>query len=363
MIDKLEAWLCLKSAPELGQKGTLALLKQFPDPQEFVGNPQHEVYDLSALKPASKEHLLKASLPEAMQKSLVLKDDQGIDFVCLGDSNYPATLQKIANPPLILYYKGDLGKALQGINLAVVGTRKPSFYGGQMCRKLLKPVCEKGVCVISGLAVGIDTIAHQTALAVGGKTIGVLASGLDQIYPPSNKELAARICENGALVSEYEPGSELERWNFPDRNRIISALSQAVLIIEGAIDSGAMLTAKFAKEQGKPLYALPGNINNHNAAGPNLLIRQGATLLGSADDLLHDLGLGNDEPEQLEILTVLNIDEQVLYDLLAAEQREMSFDEFILSTGFGFGKLSSVLLSLELKGLIARSSGNSFLKL
>lgn len=363
MIDKLAAWLCLKSAPELGQKSTLALLKQFPDPQEFVGNPEHEVYNSQILKPAAREHLQQAILPESMQKSKILREERGISYVCLSDPDYPQALKYISNPPLILYSRGDLAKALQGVNLAVVGTRKPSYYGTQMCRKLLKPVCENGACIISGLAVGIDTVAHQTALTAGSKTIAVLASGLEQIYPPSNRDLAARICENGALISEYEPGSELERWNFPDRNRIISALAKAVLIIEGAIDSGAMLTARFALEQGKPLFALPGNINNQNAAGPNLLIRQGATLLGSADDLLNDLGLGNDEPEQLEILPVLNIDEQVLYDLLAAEQREMSFDEFILSTGFGFGKLSSVLLSLELKGLIARSSGNSFLKL
>ncbi len=363
MIDKLAAWLCLKSAPELGQKGTLALLRQFPDPQEFVGNPEHALYEIPSLKPSTREHLQKAVLADALQKSMNLREERGIDYVCLGDPDYPQALKLITNPPLILYFRGDLAKVLQGVNLAVVGTRKPSYYGTQMCRKLLKPVCDKSVCIISGLAVGIDTVAHQTALTAGSKTIAVLASGLEQIYPPSNRDLAARICENGALISEYEPGSELERWNFPDRNRIISALAKAVLIIEGAIDSGAMLTARFALEQGKPLFALPGNINNQNAAGPNLLIRQGATLLGSADDLLNDLGLTKKAAEQLEIVPVLSAEEQSVFDLLATEQREISFDEFMLSTGFGFGKLSSILLSLELKGLIARAGGNSFFKL
>ena len=230
-----------------------------------------------------------------------------------------------------------------------------------MARKILTPLCEKGINVVSGLAMGIDTIAHQTALKAKTKTIAVFASGLDTIYPPMNKILAERIIENGALVSEYEPSSKLERWNFPSRNRIISALSQAIFVVEGSLNSGAMLTANFALEQNKPLYALPGNINNRNAQGPNLLIRQGATLVSSADDLLYDLGLGSSEKEQLEFIPDLSPEEQSIYDTLSQEQREITFDEFMIKTGLGFGKLSTLLLSLELKGLIAKSSGNSYI--
>jgi len=362
-MDKLIAWLCLKSAPELGIKGTLELLKRYPDPREFVGNSGHELYTDYPLKPATKEYLLSASQPPIAERSISILNKLGIRYLTLSDKEYPKALKVIAEPPLILYFLGDLASALQGITFAVVGTRKPSAYGIQMCGKLLSPLCEKGICIVSGLAMGIDTEAHQTALRSNSKTIAVLASGLEQIYPQTNKALAEKIVQHGALVSEYEPGSELERWNFPDRNRIISALAQAVLVIEGPVDSGAMLTAKFAIEQGKPLYALPGNINNRNAAGPNLLIRNGACLVSSVKDLLSDLGFSEANQEQLELMPVLSTEEQQIYDLLASEQREISFDEFILKTGFSFGKLSSTLLNLELKSLVARSSGNSFLKI
>lgn len=362
MIDKLKAWLCLKSAPELGIKGTLELLKRYPEPREFVGNSRHELFTEYPLKHTTKEYLLSASLPPIAERSITLLNEMDLHYLTLGDPEYPTALKAISEPPLILYYRGDLATALQGISLAVVGTRKPSAYGVQMCGKLLKPLCEKGVCIVSGLAMGIDTIAHQSSLSAGSRTIAALASGLETIYPPTNKALAERIVQNGALVSEYEPGSELERWNFPDRNRIISALAQAVLIVEGHLGSGAMLTAKFAIDQGRPLFALPGNINNSNAAGPNLLIRNGAKLISSANDLLNDLGLNPEAGEQMEIVPLLSAEEQLIFDLLASEQREISFDEFMLKTGFGFGKLSSSLLNLELKGLVAKSSGNSFLK-
>lgn len=363
MTDKLKAWLCLKSAPELGIKGTQELLKRYPDPREFVGNGHHELYTNYALRPATRDYLLSTGLPPVAERSISLLNELGIRYLTLSDSDYPQALKAISEPPLILYYLGDLASALQGISLAVVGTRKPTTYGVQMCRKLLSPLCEKGVCIISGLAMGIDTVAHQSAISAGSRTIAVLASGLETIYPPMNRILAERIIRNGAVISEYEPGSKLERWNFPDRNRIISALAKAVFIVEGAKDSGAMLTAKFAKEQNKPLFALPGNINNRNAEGPNLLIRNGANLISSPSDLIKDLGLENEQEQQLEIVPVLNAEEQVIFDLLATEQREMSFDELMLKTGFGFGKLSSVLLSLELNGTIAKSGGNCYQKI
>ncbi len=361
-MNKLQTWLCLKSAPLLGQRNTLELLQNYPNPQDFVGNPAHPVYQSAKLKPATIEHLSSCVLPENYNRILALLEKHQIQYLCLTDPDYPVALKEIFAPPLILYYKGDLSGTLKDICLAVVGTRKPTSYGVEMCRKLLSPVCAKGVNIISGLAMGIDTIAHQTALKAKTKTIAVFASGLDSIYPPMNKELADSIIANGALVSEYEPGSKLERWNFPSRNRIISAFANAVFVVEGSLNSGAMLTAKFAVEQNKPLFALPGNINNRNAQGPNSLIKQGAFLVSSADDLLKNLGLTVTTKEQLELIPELSAEEQALYDILSSAQKELTFDDFMLKTGLGFGKLSTLLLNLELKGLVAKSSGNSYLK-
>ena len=361
-MERYKAWLCLKSAPLLGTKGMLELLQNYPDPQDFIGNPSHPVYQSGKLKPATIKHLSEFTLPEDSKRIITLMEKHQLQYICLTDPDYPAALKEIFDPPLILYYKGDLPGTLKDLCIAVVGTRKPTSYGVEMCRKLLSPLCAKGVNVISGLAMGIDTIAHQTALKAKTKTIAVFACGLENIYPPMNKILAEHISENGALVSEYEPGSKLERWNFPSRNRIISALANAVLVVEGSLNSGAMLTAKFAIEQNKPLFALPGNINNRNAQGPNLLIRQGASLVSSANDLLKDLGLVTSVKEQMELIPELSSDEQTLYDILSSAQKELTFDEFMLKTGLGFGKLSTILLNLELKGLVAKSSGNSYIK-
>lgn len=362
-MEKLKAWLCLKSAPLLGPKGVLDILQHYPDPQEFVGNPAHNIYREERLKPETINHLSQFILPENNNKILDLMAKYQIHYLGLTDPDYPACLKDICDPPLILYYRGNLSDTLNELCVGVVGTRKPTSYGVEMTRKILSPLCEQGVNIISGLAMGIDTIAHQTALKAKTKTIAVFASGLETIYPPMNKALAEHIIDKGALVSEYEPGSKLERWNFPARNRIISALSQAIFVVEGSLNSGAMLTAKFAQQQNKPLYALPGNINNRNAQGPNLLIRQGATLVSSADDLITDFGLSSSVKEQLELIPELSTEEQSIFDLLSEAQRDITFDEFMLKTGLGFGKLSTLLLNLELKGVIAKSSGNSYIKL
>lgn len=360
---KLEAWLCLKSAPEINLKGILELLKTYPDPTLFVGKEEHELYQSKLLKPATAEYLAQKQLPAAIYQAVDTCRTRQIDFLCYTDADYPSGLKGISMPPLVLYYKGDLFSALRNPCLAVVGTRKPSTYGNEMCKKSIYPVCEQGCTIISGLAMGIDTIAHNCALHAKTKTIAVLAHGLDSIYPPANQGLAEKITQNGALVSEYEPGTKVERWNFPARNRIISALSQAVFVVEAPPDSGALLTAKFAVEQARPIFALPGNINHINAQGPNQLIKTGARIITSAEDVSELMGFSRDIPQQLELVPQLNEDEQRIYDILSGDSREISFDEFMLLTGFSFGKLSVLLLNLELKSVIAKSSGNSYIKL
>ncbi|PKN72820.1 MAG: DNA-protecting protein DprA [Candidatus Cloacimonetes bacterium HGW-Cloacimonetes-3] len=360
---KLKAWLCLKNTPELNLKSTLELLKRFPDPQSFVGNPAHEVYNDQSLSRASADYLSQAKLPDYSNRTLELCESHHISFLCITDADYPTSLRGILVPPLVLYYRGDLLAALRNVCLAVVGTRKPSTYGMEMCRRILAPVCARGTTIISGLAMGIDTIAHHAALQAKSKTVAVLAHGLDSIYPPANKSLSEKIEANGALISDYEPGTKLERWNFPARNRIISALAQAVFVVEAPLDSGALLTARFGTEQSRSIFALPGNVNHLNAQGPNQLIKDGAKIITCPEDVLDLLGYSPEINDQLEFLPDLSPEEQQIYDILGAENREISFDEFLILTGFSFGKLSIVLLNLELKGMVAKSSGNSFLRL
>ncbi len=359
--SKYKAWLCLKTAPEVGFKTAQKLIEIYGDPLSFVGNPGHEIYRAKELSDKAKNYLVNGCIPDSYNQIVKLIDHYDIHYLVITDDDYPDSLREIYSPPLIIYYRGDFLDCLESVRLGVVGTRKPSAYGREMTRKLLQPISDKSVCIISGLAMGIDTISHQTALAGRSKTIAVLASGVESIYPPINRDLALKIIENGALISEYEPGSKMEKWNFPARNRIISALSQAVMIVEGSITSGALLTAKFALEQNRDILALPGNINITNAQGPNHLIKNGAAIITCTEDIMRILGIDEQKDEQIDLFPILSETEQQIYQLIKKEQRLVSFDELVLITGCSFGKLSIALLNLELKGMIAKSSGNSYI--
>ncbi len=361
MTPKLAAWLCLKTAPGLRLRNALELLARYPDPLEFVGHPNHPVYADKALPVEAGRHLAQAVLPANFVQIDKFCGHYQIQTLCYTDADYPLGLRGIIGPPLILYHRGDLTRALGNVCLGVVGTRKPTAYGRSSCQKLLRPVCARQTTIVSGLAMGIDSAAHIAAVEQNCPTVAVLASGVDRIYPPVNKELADKIVAHGALVSEYEPGTKPDAWNFPARNRLISALSHKLFIVEGALTSGAMLTAKFALEQGRDILALPGEITHPNAQGPNYLIKNGALCVTCPEDILTALGLDTASGEQLEAVPDISADEQKIYDLFKSAQREISFDELLVQSGHSFGKLSTILLNLELKGCISKSSGNTFI--
>lgn len=359
--DKLIAWLCLKTAPGMGLKTAQQILDRYPDPQEFIGNAAHPVYSEDWISSKSRDALRSGQHTANLEQISKLMEYYEIGFTCLTDPEYPEILKATFSPPLIIYSRGDIARAGQGLNLAVVGTRKPSSYGKEMTFKLIRAVAEHGVGIVSGLAMGIDTVAHQAALDAGGRTVAVLAGGLESIYPPQNRNVATEILKNGVLISEYEPGSKMERWNFPARNRIISGLATAVFIAEGPMSSGAMLTGKFALEQNRDIFALPGNINNVNAQGPNYLIKNGASLITTPEDILERLGIELSAPEQLELFPELSPEEETLYKRLQLESKELGFDELLITTGYSFGRLSVILLNLELKGLVAKAGNGNYI--
>ncbi|HHV36348.1 MAG TPA: DNA-protecting protein DprA [Candidatus Cloacimonetes bacterium] len=352
------AWLCFKSTPGISGRQMVNLLNDHPDPCEFVGQKSHPIYESGILKRESAEHLQKFTLPKNIAQ--IQKMMEYHEIKTLNYHEYPSRLKNIYAPPIILYYRGDLSAFEAKKHLAVVGTRKTSAYGREISAKIIAPVCRQKVCIVSGLALGIDTIAHATALREGTNTIAVLACGLEKIYPAQNNELAKRICETGLLVSEYEPGTKPDRWNFPARNRIISALSDLVFVVEGPISSGALLTAKNAIQQGIDVCALPGNVNNMNAEGPNHLIKNGASLIDCSEELIYLLGLEPEKEKQSEIAVALSEDEQKIYQMLKTQEDNSSFDEILIKTGYPVGRLSTILTNLELKGLIAKESGNNF---
>jgi DNA processing protein len=226
-----------------------------------------------------------------LDSSFLRLREKGIECQIPADKRYPENLKKIDNPPFIIFTKGQI-KAKDQKAIAVVGSRRMTSYGQKVTQRLVSELVREKFTIVSGLARGIDTIAHQTALRMGGRTIAVLAGGLDKIYPPENQKLAWDITQgHGALVSEYPPGFPPNRENFPARNRLISGLSIGTLVIEGALHSGSLITARFAAEQGREVFAVPGPIDSLNSQAPLSLIKQGAKAVQSAQDILEELDL------------------------------------------------------------------------
>ncbi len=361
-MQRLLPWLKLKTAPEVGFITAQKLIERYGEPQNWEQQSLAMAKKAGLLSSKAFEYLASDAEPPHWQRICKLVEQHRINYTTILDDDYPALLKNIYTPPLILYYRGDLAASLTDWMLSVVGTRKPSGYGKVMTEQIIEPVAKAGVCIISGLAYGIDTQAHLAALKAKGKTIAVLAHGLEHIYPPQNRELAERIITSGAIISEYEPGTKMERWNFPTRNRLISGLSHAVAVMEGALTSGAILTAKFALEQNRDLFALPGQVNAANAQGPNHLIKRGAKLITCGEDILEEFGITAVLPEQTDIFPELTESEQQVFGILREQQREIGFDEFLLLTGFSIGQLSIALLNLELKNLILKSGSAYALK-
>ena len=359
-MQRLKAWLKLKTAPDIGFQTTLKLVQNLGEPSAWTKQQLRQAVKQSCISPEAADYLASKDDPPNWLQICKYMENCHISYTTILDSDYPELLRSTYSPPPVLYYKGNLTAALQTWNLAVVGTRKPSDYGKNMTLAITEEIAKAGVCIVSGLAYGIDTCAHKAAVKAKGHTVAVLAHGLERIYPPQNHELAEQILENGAIVSEYEPGTKMERWNFPARNRIISGLSHAVLVMEGSLTSGALLTAKFALDYNRDLFALPGQVNLTNAQGPNHLIKNGAGLVTEAADILRNFGFDLQAPEQADLFPELSVNEQTVFDLIKSEQRSMSFDELILRTGFTIGQMSIVLLNLELKNLLVKESGNAY---
>jgi DNA processing protein len=275
-----------------------------------------------------------------------------VTALTLTNPTYPTLLREIALPPPVLYLRGQLSPA-DDWSIAIVGTRRASAYGRQMTERLAGELAAQQITIVSGLARGIDTYAHTAALEAGGRTIAVLGCGPDLVYPPENARLAARIIESGAILTEFAPGTQPEAGNFPARNRLISGLSLAVLVTEAPAESGALITTRFAAEQGRDVLAVPGNATARGSYGANKLIQDGARLVLETADVLAELNL-HLVPQQLELRAALpeNDTEARLLDLLAASGDPLHADELCRASGLPIAEVSGTLVMLELKGLV-----------
>jgi DNA processing protein len=284
----------------------------------------------------------------------------GITILTWESAAYPAYLREIPTAPPVLYLQGEL-QEIDRLGVAVVGTRRLTAYGRQVTRDIVSGLVRNGVTIISGLARGIDAVAHQAALDAGGRTIAVLGSGLDCIYPAENRSLVKEIISGrGAVISEYGLGVQPEAKNFPPRNRVISGLSLGVIVVEAGKRSGALITANFALEQGRDVFAVPGNINSVASKGPNRLIQDGAKLVTCADDVLDELNLQMVvEQTAVQLLLPETAEEAAL--LAHLNYNPIHVDELGRATGFPTNLVSSTLTMMELKGMVQQTGGMSYI--
>ncbi len=311
----------------------------------------------------SKYYKLKDSEIEAIIRSQDINLDEEkenynrnkIVVLSLKDEKFPYFLKNIATPPVFLYIKGKAEFSRKSI--AIVGTRRMTTYGKNVCEKVVGKLASSGVTIVSGLASGIDAIAHEKALDVGGETIAVIGCGLDIIYPSQNREIWKRMEKNGTIISEYPLGTKPIAYNFPVRNRIIAGLSMGVVVIESKEKGGSLITATLALDEGRDVFAVPGDIFSFTSVGCNNLIRDSkAKLVTDGSEILDEYSWRTEEIEESESLELTRSEETVFEAL----KRESSLDELILETGIEAGELLSVLMELELKGVVSGAPGGRY---
>lgn len=355
--DQLPFLVALQSVPGLGPVRLKILLAHFSKPQEIWQLPTSQLSDLGLPK-SVVQNFLRTRQTLSPEKFFSDIFNQNVSILTIYDEAYPYLLKQIYDPPIILYYQGDLA-ALQHPTIAIVGSRKMTGYGKLATTAIGGGLADTGVVVVSGLARGVDTIAHQTALDHHAPTIAVLAGGLDKIFPSENIRLAQQIRQNGLLLSEFPPASPHLPANFPSRNRLISGLSIATLITEADLGSGSLITAQQTLDNNRPIFAVPGPINSQLSTGTNLLIRNGAILTTSAEDILEQLGINSRRLSELPDPTALDGLELHIFELL---NQAASIDDLARQLKTSASVISAALLKLEIAGFVTNLGNGNFAK-
>jgi DNA processing protein len=365
MTDKLP-WLALQGIAGIGPVLYHRLIQAFGGPAQVFQTPLHELRGIRGVSQSLAQAVSGFRAWDRVEEHLSRLQACGGQMLTLDDPAYPVRLKDIPFPPPVIFVKGEI-KGEDALAVALVGTRRASYYGVKTSRSLAKELARRGVTVVSGLARGIDTAAHQGALEGGGRTLAVLGCGLDVVYPPENRELYSRIQESGALVTEYPLGTPPEAHNFPRRNRIISGLVLGVLVVESGLKSGAHITAQCGLEQGREVLAVPGPISSPTSLGPHRLIQQGAKLVQGVDDILTELPQADglvrpaaDGPAPDPVTahpTLFRVDDPLL-PLLGSEPLQL--DELVQASRLPAPEVMSRLTLLELQGLVRELPGKCY---
>ncbi|MFH1146970.1 MAG: DNA-processing protein DprA [Pseudomonadota bacterium] len=352
--------------PGIGSVTFRRLVESFGRPEQIFAAGRGELSKIKGIKAEIIDAVVNRVTEKRAEKHLKMLEKYGIKVLTYEDAGYPRNLRNIYDPPALLFVKGDLTDA-DNYSVGVVGSRNSTYYGQKTTEQLCRSLVNHGLTVVSGLARGIDTAAHVGALSGKGRTVAVLGSGLDIVYPPENRELYGKIAENGAVVSEFPLETPPEARNFPVRNRIISGLSLGIVVVEATQKSGSLITANFALEQGREIFAVPGSVNSLRSSGTHKLIKQGAKLVERAEDIVEELRTqqplvrpGTDtavrEPEELS----LPDEEKEVLNII--EDYPQHIDELARRGSLAVQRVSGLLLNLELKGLVQQLPGKLFIR-
>lgn len=346
----------------MGRTTFRRLVERFGSPEHALGAGRDDLQAVEGLPRKVIDSLCSASWREQAALELRKASDAGVAIITLDSPTYPACLRDTPDPPLYLCLKGTLRPEDENA-VAIVGTRKPTHYGTTVTSRISSELSSSGITVVSGMARGIDIQAHRGALGAGGRTIAVLGSGIDVAYPPENRDLMDRISRSGAVVTENPFGTKPEAGYFPARNRIISGLARGTVIIEASEDSGSLITSRYALEQGRKLFAVPGNIGTPISRGSNSLIKEGAILVERTEDILAGLGVKrrpSTAGPSRRPLPALTQEEEAVFRCVTNEAKHI--DMIMNESRVSPGRLSGVLINLELKGLAKQLPGKYFIR-
>jgi len=358
-------WVWLQQIPELGTGKFHLLLKRFGDPKEVFEAADQEIRSTEKLIGTKAMHGVLSSRRDCdLEAAAKICGSETVTVLTMKDADYPPLLKMIPVPPVVLYLIGRLPDPKRPA-LAIVGSRHATAYGYDAARKLAGEMASLGISVISGLARGIDGMAHRGALEHNGYTLGVLGCGIDVVYPRENEEIFKQMAAAGGILSEYPPGMPPFPGFFPVRNRIISGISDGVLVVEAGMKSGALITVDHALEQGREVFALPGNIDSPVSEGTNHIIQQGAHMVTSARDIVEVMGWGINgrraqKPPEKPVTPQLDFFEMQVYNALADGKKY--YDEVLYLTEMEPGRLNTVLSMMEIKGIIRQLPGQLFIR-
>ncbi|MGD9383593.1 MAG: DNA-processing protein DprA [Desulfobacterales bacterium] len=363
-MENILPWFILKSVPGIGNHLFKRLIERFNSPENVFEASGKDLLEIKGITPRLVTVIKHHKIRDSVKKDFDLVMKKGYKIVTLSDTDYPPLLLQIPDPPPFLYVFGRLNGSFK--NIAVVGSRNATDYGISTTRRLCKDLALLKMTIVSGMAIGIDSAAHQGALMGNGNTIAVLGSGLEFVYPAENRKLFHVIAENGAVISEFPLLTEPEPHNFPIRNRIISGISLGTVVVEATKRSGSLITARLSAEQNREVFAIPGSIHSFKSTGTHALIKQGAKLVEHAQDIMEELSYIIEAPHEkdktgneiMERISQLSSEESLVFEVIDAYP--VHIDDLARKLSMEPGKLSSVLLQLELKGIVYQSPGKLF---